>query len=217
MSVSTTSIAVLAKEPLPGRTKTRLSPPFTLVEAAALAEDMLRDTLDAVNGSCSRRKVIVLEGNPGRWVPDGFEVISQRGMDQAARIASAFADLNGPAVLIGMDTPQITSQLLDEAIAELWKSGIDAVLGPASDGGWWLAGLRKPNPAAFREVQMSQPDTAAHQRRRFDSLSLRWSEIRMLTDVDDWPSAVATAAAAPSSRFAQLFAQLNDRLPAESP
>jgi glycosyltransferase A (GT-A) superfamily protein (DUF2064 family) len=217
MSVSTTSIAVLTKEPLPGRSKTRLSPPFTLAEAAALAEDMLRDTLDAVNGSCSRRKVLVLEGNPGRWVPDGFEVISQRGIDQAARIASAFADLNGPAVLIGMDTPQITSQLLDEAIAELWRPGTDAVLGPASDGGWWLAGLRKPDPAAFREVPMSKPDTAAHQRRRFDSLGLRWREVRALTDVDDWPSAVAAAAAAPSSRFAQLFAQLNDRVPAVLP
>jgi glycosyltransferase A (GT-A) superfamily protein (DUF2064 family) len=208
------SIAVLAKEPLPGRSKTRLCPPLRPVEAAALAQEMLRDTLEAVKGSSSARKVLVLDGRPGPWLPGGFEVIPQRGADHAARIASAFADLNGPAVLIGMDTPQVTCSLLDEAVAVLLEPGVDAVLGPATDGGWWLAGLQTPNPEAFSGLPMSRPDTAAHQRRRFDSLGLHCREIAEMTDVDDWPSAVATASLAPATLFAQLLARLGDRVPA---
>lgn len=197
------AIAVLAKEPRPGFSKTRMCPPFSPAEAAALAEAMLRDTLGVVAGCPAARRIVVLDGSPGGWLPAGFEVIPQRGGDQAERIGAAFEDIGGPALLIGMDTPQVTAGLLHEAAGALCMPGTDAVLGATPDGGWWAGGLRKPNAAAFQGVPMSRSDTVDHQRSRFASLGLNWREVRQLTDVDDFSTALAVAEQIPASRFAR--------------
>jgi uncharacterized protein len=202
------AVAILAKEPRAGKSKTRLCPPFTADEAARLAHAMLLDTFDAVLSTRSTRRVLFLEGRPGSWIPGGLEVILQSGEDHAARIGAAFAALDQPAILVGMDTPQLTAEILDDACARLADRSVDGVLGPAADGGWWLAGLRIPNPAAFHGVPMSQADTLERQRERFASLGLRWAELPELADVDDWASASTIARAAPSTRFARLFNEL---------
>ena len=110
-------ILVLAKEPVPGRVKTRLTPPFTPREAAALAEAALADTLAAVRRTRVIRRVLALAGEPGPWLPEGFDVIPQRGAGLDERIAAAMWDaytaLPVPIVLIGMDTPQVTAGLLE--------------------------------------------------------------------------------------------------------
>lgn len=199
------AIAVLAKEPRPGFSKTRMCPPFSPAEAAALAEAMLRDTLGVVAGCPAARRIVVLDGPPGRWLPAGFEVIPQRDGDQAERIGAAFEDIGGPALLIGMDTPQVTADLLREAVGALCMPGTDAVLGPTPDGGWWAGGLRQPNAAAFQGVPMSRSDTVDHQRSRFASLGLNWREVRQLTDIDDFSTALAVAQQIPASRFARLL------------
>ncbi|MER6570827.1 DUF2064 domain-containing protein, partial [Streptomyces sp. NPDC001093] len=131
-----TTLLVIAKEPLPGRVKTRLTPPFTPQQAARLAEAALADTLHAVAAAPATRRVLVLDGAPGDWLPVGFEVLPQcaGGLDE--RLADAFAHCSGPALLIGMDTPQVTPELLTVDFA-----GCDAVLGPAEDGGFWALGL----------------------------------------------------------------------------
>ena len=97
---SATTLLVIAKEPRPGRVKTRLTPPFTPEAAAALAEASLADTLRTVAATPARRRVLVLDGNPGRWLPPGFDVVPQcaGGLDE--RLARAFADCDayfGPA------------------------------------------------------------------------------------------------------------------------
>ncbi|MCX3061687.1 glycosyltransferase, partial [Streptomyces sp. GXMU-J5] len=86
------TLLVLAKEPVAGRVKTRLTPPFTPREAAALAEAALRDTLDAALAAPVRRRVLVLAGEPGPWLPPGFDVVPQRGDGLDERIAAAFED-----------------------------------------------------------------------------------------------------------------------------
>ncbi|MGQ0678632.1 MAG: TIGR04282 family arsenosugar biosynthesis glycosyltransferase [Actinomycetota bacterium] len=203
------AVAVLAKQPRPGASKTRLSPPFTLHEAAALAEAMLCDVLDAVAATPGVRRVVVLEGAAGPWLPEGFELIAQRGNGHAERIAGAFADTGGPAVLIGMDTPQVTPALLAGAVEALLDPSVEAILGPAADGGWWAAGLKDTSRPAFQDVPMSRPDTLEHQRSRFAALGLRWSELEMLRDVDDATGARSVAALIPNSRFARLFDRLD--------
>ncbi len=208
MSRGDTAIAILAKEPRAGRSKTRLCPPFSPEQAARLAQAMLLDTLDAVLRTRASRTVLFLDGGGGSWIPQGVEVMAQRGGDHAARIAAAFDALRQPAILIGMDTPQITPGMLDEACDRLAEPGIGAVLGPAADGGWWLAGMRQPRAAAFEGVPMSRPDTLEHQRARFVSLGLSWTELRELEDVDDSASANRVARAAPSTRFTQLLEEL---------
>jgi rSAM/selenodomain-associated transferase 1 len=196
-------ILVLAKAPSAGRSKTRLCPPCTLEEAAAVAEAALRDTLEAVGRARVSRRVLALDGATGRWVPGGFDVTEQRGEGLDERLAAAFEDAGAPALLIGMDTPQVTASLLEEALGALVRPGVDAVLGPALDGGWWAIGLRRSLPAAFLGLPMSTPHTGAAQARRLERLGLRWSPLPALRDVDDFEDALAVADLAPRSRFAR--------------
>src|SRR3954454_14382094 len=76
---SAVALAVIAKAPVPGRVKPRLCPPSTGTEAAELAAASLHDTLAAVAATPAPRRVLVLDGDPGDWVPSGFAVIAQRG------------------------------------------------------------------------------------------------------------------------------------------
>jgi uncharacterized protein len=193
-----TALLVIAKEPVPGKVKTRLTPPYTPGQAAEIAASALADTLEAVARTPAARRVLVLDGRPGGWLPGGFEVIAQRGGGLDERLANAFADAGGPAVLIGMDTPQVTPAMLAEA-SDLLGSH-DAVFGPADDGGFWLLGLREPRSGLLRGVPMSRPDTGAHQRERLRGL--RVATIRTLTDVDTAADAVRVAGQVPGTRFA---------------
>jgi rSAM/selenodomain-associated transferase 1 len=201
------SLLVIAKAPVPGRVKTRLCPPCTPAEAAELAGAALADTLAAVARSRrARRRVLVLDGEPGGWIPFGFAVVPQRGGGLAERLAAAFADAGGPAFLIGMDTPQVTPALIDAGLAALERA--DAVLGAALDGGYWGIGMRRPDPAAFRDVPMSAPATAAVQRARLAELHLRTAVLPPLRDVDAIADARAVAAEAPGGRFARVLSAL---------
>jgi rSAM/selenodomain-associated transferase 1 len=193
-----TTLLVMAKEPVPGRVKTRLTPPYLPVKAARIAESMLSDTLHAVAAAPARRRVLVLAGRPGRWLPRGFEVIPQRGGGLDERLANAFADAGGPSVLIGMDTPQVTPGMLADAARRLDRG--DAVFGPAADGGFWLLGLREPDPGRLLGVPMSRPDTGRHQLARLRGL--RVATVGTLIDVDTAADAARVAAQVPGSRFA---------------
>ncbi|WP_053658927.1 TIGR04282 family arsenosugar biosynthesis glycosyltransferase [Streptomyces sp. MMG1121] len=203
-----TTLLVIAKEPLPGRVKTRLTPPFTPQEAARLAEAALADTLRAVAATPATRRILVLDGAPGDWLPPGFEVLPQcaGGLDE--RLADAFAHCRGPALLIGMDTPQVTPDLLTVDFA-----GCDAYLGPAEDGGFWALGLAAPDPALLRGVPMSTPVTGAVQRERLLAAGLRVRELPRLRDVDTAADARAVAALAPHGRFAARLAQCTSVTP----
>src|SRR6516225_3225002 len=123
-------VVVIAKEPVPGRVKTRLTPPFTPEEAAALAKAALIDTLMTVAKTTVARRVLALDGMPGPWLPAGFDVIGQRGAGLDERIAWALSDarvtLPLPVVLIGMDTPQVTPGLLAAAAEPLVSRSADA-------------------------------------------------------------------------------------------
>ena len=200
-STDTADLIVLAKEPVPGRVKTRLCPPCTPAEAATLAAAALADTLDAALASGARRVVLALDGRPGAWCPPGVEVVGQGAGSLDRRLTTAWAAAtSGPAVLIGMDTPQVTAADLDAALGAL--ADHDAVLGPASDGGWWALGLRRPHPRAFAGVPMSRADTGARQHARLTALGLRTAPLPVRTDVDTWDDAVTVARAAPGGRFA---------------
>jgi glycosyltransferase A (GT-A) superfamily protein (DUF2064 family) len=197
------NILVMAKAPVPGQVKTRLCARFTPAQAARLAEAALRDTLDTVVRTPAARRVLVLDGSPGAWLPDGVEVLPQSdgGLDE--RIAAALAAVAGPTVVIGMDTPQLTvNQLRFD-----WNRH-DAWLGPAADGGWWALGLREPDPALVRAVPMSTARTGAVQLDRLHAAGLRVGMLPTLRDVDTPACAAAVAAAAHGTRFAALHAAL---------
>lgn len=202
------TLLVIAKAPRAGRVKTRLCPPCTPAQAAQLAEAALVDTLAAVAATRCERRVLALEGQPGAWLPRGIEVVPQRGAGLAERLAAAFEDAGGPALLVGMDTPQLTSERLRGGLALLVRPGVDAVLGPAPDGGYWAIGLRRPDPEAFRGVTMSVAGTGAAQRARLERLGLGIAELGVLRDVDTIEDAVAVAREAPATRFAARLASI---------
>ena len=202
------AVIVLAKAPAPGRSKTRCSPPCTLEQAAELAAAALHDTLAAVAATPARRHVVALDGPAGSWLPAGFDVVAQRGHDLDERLAAAFTDVGGPALLIGMDTPQVSAPILVEAQATLIGGDVDAVLGPAEDGGYWLVGLRQPDPAVFLGVPMSRADTAQVQLARLYERGYRVELLPSLRDVDTFADAVAVAATTPGSLFARTVTRL---------
>ncbi len=205
------TLAVIAKAPVAGRVKTRLCPPCTPQQAAELAEAALRDTLAAMAAAADLAgrevtRTVVLDGAPGAWI-DGEQVIAQRGGGLDERLAAAFEDLGGgPALIVGMDTPQLTGALLVEALTALDRH--DAVLGPATDGGYWGIGLRRADPRALIGVPMSVEHTLAAQRARLAELRLDVADVSTLVDVDTIEDAAHVAAVAPGTAFARMFARL---------
>lgn len=199
------TLAVIAKAPAPGRVKTRLCPPFLPEQAAALAEASLRDTLATAAHVHADRHVLILDGPTGPWLPPGFEVLAQRTGGLAERLAGVFEDLEGPALLIGMDTPQVTGEQLTDGLARL--SDYDAVLGPAPDGGYWAIGLKQANRRVFREVPMSCKETARVQFERLAACGLRVALLAELRDFDTYADAVLVAELAPHGDFARALAE----------
>lgn len=196
------ALLVIAKEPIPGRVKTRLTPPCSPGQAAALAGAALTDTLDRVARMPVPRKILVFDGDPRCWQRDGFELISQRGSGLDERLAAAFADVPGAALLVGMDTPQLTEALLDDGLRALSDPAVDAVLGRTDDGGYWSLGLKHGSAGVFSGIPMSCHTTWRRQRARLRQLRLRVHDQPLLRDVDTIDDACAVALQAPNSRFA---------------
>jgi glycosyltransferase A (GT-A) superfamily protein (DUF2064 family) len=203
-----TRVLVLAKTPVPGRVKTRLCPPWSVDQAATVAKAALTDTLRTVHEG-----VLVVAGD--HPAPAGWQRIPQRGDALPDRLTNAFADAgSGPAVLIGMDTPQVTRGLLAEARRQLRE--VDAVLGLAEDGGWWTLGLRRSvHAAALRTIPTSRSDTGARTLQALRALGLRVGLLPVLRDVDTVADARAVAALCPAqSEFRRVVAALDAVVPA---
>jgi glycosyltransferase A (GT-A) superfamily protein (DUF2064 family) len=206
-------ILVMAKAPVPGKVKTRLCPPLTPKQAADVAEAALADTLDSVARCHAERKILALDGSPGEWLPTGFEVIAQRGATFDERLAAAWGDAAGPGLQIGMDTPQITSELLDQCLELTFQRGTTASLGRATDGGWWAIGLSDGwSIDVFTGIPMSTPSTAAIQLMRLREAGHRVVHLPWLTDVDNIEDALLVAGQATGPRFPAVTRGLRGHL-----
>lgn len=213
-----TRIVVLAKEPAPGRSKTRLTPPYTPQQAAVIARACLQDTLQTMLSLTDRDPswdlAVCLDGGPGPWLPPNVAVVHQRPGGHDERIAGAFEDCLRPPgarsaaalLLIGMDTPHITADHLRAARKHV-RSG-EASLGPAADGGWWLLGLPAAAAASATErivgVPTSTPRTGDLQQERLRSHGMRVRRLARLRDIDT-ASDLHEVAAHMSTREAPSF------------
>lgn len=200
---------VVAKAPVPGRVKTRLGSHVGMEAAAGLAAAALLDTL-AVCRSAFAECHLALDGDLAGAVRSdallrslaGWTVHRQRGDGLGQRLANAHADAGGagPTVQVGMDTPQLTSDDL-HTIGESASCG-DAVLGPATDGGWWVLALSDPSAAAvLAGVRMSRPDTFAETRAALTSAGQTVRVGHELTDVDTVDEASAVAESLTGGHF----------------
>ena len=204
------AVIVIAKTPQPGRVKTRLSPPLTLEQACDVAWASLTDTLIAAAAVPSRRHVLLLDGEPGAWVPPGFQVVAQRGDGLAERLAAGFADVDDSAIVIAMDTPQVESTSLGRALRAL-QGGCPTVFGPAADGGFWLLGLAAgivPN-AVFDGIPMSTPHTGSAQLARLRSLGLPTLMLEELRDIDTIDDVLSVGASHPDTHLGRLVASFH--------
>ena len=213
-----TALLVVAKAPVAGLAKTRLCPPATPEQAAEIAAASLLDTLDAVRATPAARVVVALTGDLdlAARAPElrarlaGGCVLPQRGDGFPQRLALAHADTaaarpGAPVLQIGMDTPQVTAELLDDACRRL--VGADAVYGPAADGGWWAIGFRDPRLAGLlADIPTSRPHTGRRTLNALRNAGLRVEVLPELVDVDTMGDARTVAAGIPRTRFAAALA-----------
>ena len=210
------TVLVVAKAPVPGLAKTRLAATVGPRAAADIAAAALLDTLDAVADAPVGARVVALTGDLAqasessaiRAALEGFTVIPQRGADFAQRLANAHADAaeavgGWPVLQIGMDTPQVTGDLLTRCADTLLSA--PAVLGMARDGGWWLLGVRSAGMAAvLRDVPMSRADTGALTFAALRAAGIGVTNVEELDDVDTIDDVAAVRRECAShSRFAK--------------
>jgi rSAM/selenodomain-associated transferase 1 len=157
-------LLAIAKQPSPGQTKTRLSPPLSLPAAAELYEAFMRDTLDLLpTVPCAQPGLLywpdTARGYFQALAPRLF-LLPQDGDGLGARLDNALTHCltqrgAGKAVIVDTDSPTLPAAHLTQAFALLDTA--DVVLGPCDDGGYYLIGLTRPAPRLLREVTMSTP------------------------------------------------------------
>jgi glycosyltransferase A (GT-A) superfamily protein (DUF2064 family) len=201
-----TQLLMITKAPVPGRSKTRLSPPCTPEQAAAIAGASVGDSLDVLRSTPVSRRVVALDGDPRDLDLSGCVVVPQVAGGLGTRLAHAFADAmqapggDVPTLLIGMDTPQVTAALLTDCLRRLVAAGPGtAVLGTAPDGGWWALGVHSSAAAqVLPGVPMSREDTAVLTRAALEEAGLTVLDLPSLTDIDHFPDALSVAAECPA-------------------
>lgn len=212
----TSTLLLVAKAPVPGLVKTRLAADVGESTATAVAAAALLDTIEACTLAVGPDRCrLALSGDLAdgfradeiRSAFTGWTIAPQRGSGLGERLANAHAEVTGPVVQIGMDTPQVTPAALLAVAGGL--DAADAVLAPAEDGGWWALALRDPSAAtALCNVPMSTPQTYAATRAALEGLGLRVAAGEQLRDVDHLADVAPVAAAAPGTRFAAAAAEI---------
>ena len=195
------ALIVVAKQPAPGKTKTRLSPPLKPEQASELYRCFLNDTLDLVRQVKQVQPVIAfLPAEAGTYfqqlAPD-FDLIQQDGPDLGVRLDNAISSYLSRGykrvVIMNSDSPTLPPTHLTEAFATL-ESGVDVVLGPCDDGGYYLIGLKRPVPRLLRGVQMSTPTVTTDTIALASNGGLRVHLLPTWYDVDDAASLIQLAA-----------------------
>ncbi|MFJ4221283.1 DUF2064 domain-containing protein [Curtobacterium luteum] len=193
------TVAVVAKECLPGRVKTRLIPALGPEGAARVAAASLADTLATVRALPAARRILFFDGDVVPDAAEGFHVLPQPGGDLDARLGTLFDAVQGPLLLVGMDTPQVRPADVAPVFEHPER---DAWFGPAEDGGFWSLYMHDPDGSLIRGVPMSRADTGAVQRARLVDAGLDVGDLVPLLDVDEIADADRVAALAPGSAFA---------------
>lgn len=191
------ALAVMTKAPRSGQVKTRLSPPLTPEEAAALNICFLRDTTAALSATVAEggAKGIAVytpvgaENAYAEILPGHFELMPQRGEAFGERLIAATEDLFtigfDAVCLIDSDSPTVPQHAYADAVKILAKSGDRIVLGPSDDGGYYLIGLKKLHHRLFEEIDWSTERVADQTLARSKELGLDVALLPKWYDVDD--------------------------------
>ncbi len=188
------AMAIMAKAPRPGKVKTRLSPPLTLTETAALNVCFLRDTAETIHSIPGAAGLVCYTpvGDESAFdglLPDEFALVAQRGDGFGERLLAAAQDIlrcgYRAVCLIDSDSPTLPREVLAHAVAELQKPGDRVVLGPSNDGGYYLIGLKTARAEPFNDIAWSTERVAEQTRERCREAGLETVDLPMWYDVDD--------------------------------
>ncbi len=191
------ALGLMAKAPIAGEVKTRLVPPLTPLEAAALNICFLRDmaaNIQSVSETEAASGLVVYtpagaEAAFAGVLPEGFELLVQRGSSLGERLCNATDDLlkqgYGAVCLINSDSPNLPKSILIQAIELLANDGDRVVLGAAEDGGYYLIGLKHAHRNLFNEIAWSTSDVLARTRQRAAEINLPVELLPTWYDVDD--------------------------------
>jgi len=187
-----TALIIFAKAPIPGEVKTRLCPPLDEEEAASLHGSLVLDAIERTKGL--QGVSLYVAGTPdldhpffkvleGRY---GAKLLPQRGPDVGARMQQAMQDAFDQGakdvLLTGTDLPTLPRANLVEALTLIKKHG--AVLGPTTDGGYYLIGLRKMAPDLFQGIAWSTASVCAETKKKIEAAGLSLGLLPECRDVD---------------------------------
>jgi rSAM/selenodomain-associated transferase 1 len=188
------AIAIMAKIPRAGSTKTRLCPPLQPDQAAKVAAALFADTLAVVRQVPGAVPCFAFSdgsaAEAGALAGPGVTLLPQQGASLSDRMPNAVATLlkaHRAVLLLGADTLGLREADLARAIALLEAPGDRAVLGPATDGGYWLLGLKRPHHAAFQNITWSIGTVLAAQLGEFARENVPVGFAATLSDADTWP------------------------------
>ena len=188
------ALTVMAKAPRAGRVKTRLSPPLTLDQTAALNICFLRDTTENLATVTHGAGLISYtpigdEALFAGLLPETFALVPQRGDGFGERLLSAAQDMlalgYGSVCLIDSDSPTVPVAAYTQAVQALAAPGDRVVLGPSHDGGYYLIGLKLPHSEPFDRISWSTSTVLAETRQRCTEAGLELVELPLWYDVDD--------------------------------
>jgi rSAM/selenodomain-associated transferase 1 len=181
-------VLVVAKAPNSGTSKTRLVPPLTFAQAAALHEALLLDTVDDCRAEHSDVRLLCARDADApeleRLLP-GVPVVAQEGagLGDALRLGIVRHVREGPTAIVSSDVPGLPEGGLTAAFAAL-SDDADVVLGPALDGGYWLVAMGEPHAEVFHDIPWSTPAVLAVTRERCAEAGLRLVELEPWRDID---------------------------------
>ena len=187
-------LIAFVRAPRPGQVKTRLAKTLggeAAAEAYKAMMDHLFKNLKSLRGVEFRFTPDLARNEFGRWLRPGWRLAAQGPGDLGARLARAFQESfargSRPVVVIGSDCPAV----VPGDIASAWRLLVtnDIVLGPATDGGYWLVGLRRPHSGLFKYIPWSTSAVLETTLRRASQASLTVHLLRTLGDIDtveDW-------------------------------
>ncbi len=193
----------MTKAPRAGAVKTRLQPPLTAAEAAALNACFLRDTATSISQVCCSgglRSPIIARGvgvftplgsenDYAEILPREFDLLLQRGNDFGERLLHAIEDLLrigfDSCCLIDSDSPTVTPHAFAAAVEFLRAGGYRLILGPSDDGGYYLIGMKALHRRVFEDIDWSSERVLAQTVERAREIGLPVETLPVFSDVDD--------------------------------
>jgi rSAM/selenodomain-associated transferase 1 len=191
------ALAVMAKAPRAGKVKTRLVPPLTFEQAAAINICFLRDTTENIGAvAFSESAAGIISYTPAGeealfdgLLPAGFALVPQRGDGFGERLLATAEDIlacgYGSVCLIDSDSPTVPAAVFEQAVAELQRPGDRVVIGPSHDGGYYLIGLNRAHAELFASTNWSTATVFAETVAAANAASLETIVLPLWYDVDD--------------------------------